>query len=154
MWRSQNVKRRDIYPGLAIYKVEKFPGGPKEIIKQMQIIKQRADVRGYIHFNLKPLLDKNYVAKPIADSERSGALVPPLKASGFNAVPVNVDISNNILTWGCRSNQVRRWLIFVGETPMIYPGTVNTVKLKQPGRVSIIPIGPAGVPGRMISINR
>ena len=68
-WRTQNVKGKDIYPGLAIYKVEEFPGGYREIVKQMQIIKQRRDVKGYIHFNLKPLLEKDYVAKPIADSE-------------------------------------------------------------------------------------
>ena len=79
--------------------------------------------------------------------------MPPLAAKGFNGIPLKVKVENGVLTWTSNSNQVRRWLIFVGDQPMIYPGSVNAVKLNGRGRISIIPIGPAGVPGRMISIN-
>jgi len=47
-------------------------------------------------------------------------------------------------------------LVYIGRTPIVYSGSTRKVNLNGlpvADRISILPIGPAGVPGIMISIN-
>ena len=154
-WRSQNTAKCNIYPGLATFKAPKWSDGANQILKQLQVIQQRPDVKGYIHFNLKPILDNAQISRPLVNGVVSGALVPPLKPAGFRGYAENIHFQNGILSWQCRSLQVRRWLVYVGDTPIVYTGSTNRVDLRnlpRRDRISILPIGPAGVPGIMISI--
>jgi len=154
-WRAQNTAKCNIYPGLATFKSTQWPDGAVQILKQLQVIEQRPDVKGYIHFNLKPVLDNRLISRPLVDGVRTGALVPPLRPAGFRGYAENIRFDGRTLVWQCRSNQVRRWLIYVGDTPIVFPGSTGSVDMRNlPGadRISILPIGPAGVPGIMISI--
>ena len=154
-WRSQNIKNVNIYPGLAIYKVPQFREGANQILRQIQVINQRQDVRGYIHFNLKPILDNRQTSSTLIRGVPTGALTPPLKPKGFKGYAENIRLNGNVLSWQCRTPSVRRWLVYVGKTPIVYAGTTRSVNLSglpAADRISILPIGPAGVPGIMISI--
>ena len=155
-WRSQNIKKIDIYPGIATYKATKFREGANQLLRQLLVIQQRPDVKGYIHFNLKPVLDNRLISSPLIRGVPTGALTPPLKAKGFRGYPEKIRLNGKILTWECRNPQVRRWLVYVGRTPIVYSGTTRKVNLNglpAADRISILPIGPAGVPGIMISVD-
>ena len=155
-WRSQNTKKIDIYPGVATYKSPEFREGANQILRQLRVIEQRPDVKGYIHFNLKPVLDNRLISSPLIRGVPTGALTPPLKAGGFRAYPENIRLKGKVLTWECKNVQVRRWLVYVGKTPIVYSGSVRQVNLTglpAADRISLLPIGPAGVPGIMISVD-
>lgn len=154
-WRAQNIAGVDIFPGLAIYKINSFKGGHLEIIKQLKLIEQRVDVRGFVYFNLKPLLKSDTISKPLSNALRADVLVPPLKGSVFNVKAENVRVSHKVLLWSCPSRKVRRWLLYVGNRTYIIPGKSITFKLdKLPrGTIHLVPIGPSGVPGRAVSVN-
>ena len=154
-WRSQNIKKINIYPGVATYKSTQFRDGANQILRQLQVIQQRPDVKGYIHFNLRPVLENRLISGPLIRGIQTGALVPPLRATGYRGYAENIKYERGILSWTTRSTQVRRWLIFAGDTPIVFNGATRKVDLSSfpaVDRVSILPIGPAGIPGIMISI--
>lgn len=155
-WRSQNTKKIGLYPGLATYKATKFRDGANQLLRQLQVIQQRPDVAGYIHFNLMPVLRNRLISGPLVRGVQTGALTPPLRADGYKGYAENIRFEKGVLSWSTRSTQVRRWLIFAGDTPVVFNSATMKVDLSSfpaVDRISILPIGPAGIPGRMISIS-
>ena len=78
-WKSQNTKKRHIWPGLATYRIgrnENWPVG--ELINQLRLTRQAPETRGAIHYSLKPLRNDlgGVQAALLRDSYQTNALIP------------------------------------------------------------------------------
>ncbi len=114
-WRSQNVKGRHVWPGLA----DSSAGGvfsTDEIPRQVQIIRQKPDP-GAVHFHLRSVLDNPALAAAIRAQYAQPALVP---ASPWIAVPpplkprLTVDTGKNSAHVRWENSEVeppRGWLL-------------------------------------------
>ncbi|MCM8535465.1 MAG: family 10 glycosylhydrolase [Lentisphaeraceae bacterium] len=149
-WRQQNLRGKDIYPGLACYKVKDWPDGSKQLVEQINVIEQRADVRGFIHFNMKTIYDSPYMQKVLKAKHPSPALIPPLGGYRYATFAKKLQLLNGRLTWQTQATTVRRWLLTVGPNSFILPGYsrgVDLNRLRVSGRVQLFAIGPSGIIG-------
>jgi uncharacterized lipoprotein YddW (UPF0748 family) len=147
-WRQQNVKGKDIYPGLACYKVKDWSDGAQQLVEQINVIEKRADVRGFIHFNMRSIFDNPRIQTTLKNRHRTPALIPPLKGFRFTAVAKNVKINKDNLSWQTDSKRVRQWVVLFGKNKLILSGSSRSLNLSQYkyyGKIYLSAIGPSGV---------
>ncbi|UGQ49324.1 family 10 glycosylhydrolase [Massilia endophytica] len=89
-WRTQNPKGRHLWPGLFTSRTEDGSPkafGPNEIEQQIDLMRQRPDVNGHVHFSMVSLMQerKGFGARLAATKYPSAALVPATPWLGSDA---------------------------------------------------------------------
>ena len=146
-WISENSKGRNIYPGLAPYRVangnQNWP--PQEIIDQIEATRERfPKASGVIHFSMKPLMsDTNGVAPLLRRTVYAEeALIPaspwldnePPRQPELIATPT---VGGASLSWKARGkpNDVWIWALYIRSGGVwhmhVLPGSENHFEAKN-----------------------
>lgn len=155
-WRSQNTQRRDVFPGLACYKVKDWSDGARQLVEQINVIEQRPDVRGFIHFNMKSIYDSPSIQRILKTRHTTPALVPSLGGYKYSTFAKNVVLRAGRLSWHTNAISVRRWMIQIGQQMMILPGSYRSLDMSRMGnfdKIQIFAIGPSGIIGPPVTVN-
>jgi uncharacterized lipoprotein YddW (UPF0748 family) len=147
-WVSENSKGRNIYPGLAPYRVangnQNWP--PQEIVEQIEATRARyPKASGNIHFSMKTLMsDSNGVAPLLRESVYSAdALVPaypwidnePPKQPELIAAPDGRGGASLSFKARGKAEDVWLWALYVRSGGIwrmqVLPGNVNHFDVKQ-----------------------
>jgi len=148
-WLSQNLLRRHLWPGNAVYKISNAAGSTfpaSELIDQIAATRQRPGSTGNIHFSMIHFLNNR---GGVTDALKSGAyaqpaLVPatpwidnfPPEAPGVTYT-AGANPDETIISWTAQGTEPAFWwLVYLkqGETwkSIILPGATMNYKVPQP----------------------
>ncbi len=114
-WAQQNVKGRQLWPGLNAANVgEKW--GPEEIARQISVIRNQSGAGGEIFYHLRSLTDNHGLTEVIRAACPQAALVPA--SPRLNSVPpapprltvVDDKPSGLSIVWESAGESARRWV--------------------------------------------
>jgi uncharacterized lipoprotein YddW (UPF0748 family) len=146
-WIGENKKGRNIYPGLAPYRVgnaqQNWPA--QEIVDQVEATRQRyPQAAGHIHFSMKVLMsDRNGVAKLLREGTYAQpSLVPPSKWLDDEPPPVptlETTMDNAFLhvsiTSRAKGKESWLWTVYARRggawTMQVYPQHVTHLQIKR-----------------------
>jgi uncharacterized lipoprotein YddW (UPF0748 family) len=154
-WRLQNTRRKDIFPGLACYKVKDWSDGSRQLVEQINVIEQRADVRGFIHFNMKSIYDSPSMQASLKARHTTPALIPPLGGYRYATFAKNLQLRAGRLSWQTNATTVRRWLLMIGQQSIILPGGyrwMDVSRMRNFDKIQIFAIGPSGIIGPPVTL--
>jgi uncharacterized lipoprotein YddW (UPF0748 family) len=115
-WAQQNVRQRNLWPGLAAYQAGvEFP--PAEIARQIQCTRAQPGASGDILFHLKSFEENSALASAVASQYTQPALVPPSPwlDPSLPAKPQLADRESNdglIFQWASPGgNTIAKWVL-------------------------------------------
>lgn len=141
-WKSQNTKKRHIWPGIAPYRIGSNANfTAREIINQISLSKNSTHTLGAIHFSFKSLRnDLGGIQKMLRDSVYArDALVPPsawVKTTKIRAPKVNVTRNVDFVRAAWKEQGARKAFWFVvyakdksGWSYSVLPATEKSISL-------------------------
>jgi len=124
-WRGQNVKGRNLWPGLGAVNVgEKWKA--VEIARQIQAIRAQSDDGGEIFYHLRSVLDNQALASSIRAEYAQPALVPAspwLDAATPDKPVLSMTIGNNstvTASWKSGGTPARLWVLQCQATNKVW----------------------------------
>lgn len=147
-WKSQNTKKRHIWPGIAPYRIGSNGNfTAEEIIKQIRLTKRSRHTLGAIHFSFKSLRnDLGGIQKLLREKVYAkDALIPQsawMNAPGILAPKVKITRDENFIRASWKEQGVRKAFWFVvyakdksGWGYSVLPTTEKSISLSADRRV-------------------
>jgi uncharacterized lipoprotein YddW (UPF0748 family) len=141
-WAEQNPKGRQLWPGIAAYKAERW--GQDEIPNQIRLARKQAGVSGYILYNMRSLTMNAGLAEVLQHNiNAEPALVPALPQTNTSRpgkpgvfIGSSKDTGLVMERRPAKSSQAWLWLIQTRSDGIwkteIVPGTVTVNHLRPP----------------------